>query len=213
MSFTAVVHNSYLSFNGKNYFRAGSESVHIGAYGEKRTPILAPNYLEVQLDIAADKLLVNAVTTVAIDFNQSTEADLKLHLKSADTNATGTLAYNDLKSGKLKLLKLEMLLGELLVVNSLPTALAKLRSYGGDARVCNEMFVVLHAELADQYVLSGGASFRKDDVSLKMSAKNTRNTDVTLSSGTCFAYLLAEPHWGPGKDRIEKFTDDQHGFV
>jgi len=218
MAFAAVVHNSYLVFNGVHYFRGHAESVVIGSYGEKRTPLSQQNYLEVQSDLPAERLKVNAVTIVDIDFSRSREADIKLGLKSADTGVSGSAALGDLKTGKLKLVKLEMRLGDLkTVVNGLPAVLGNLKSFRADARVAHQIFVVLEATLAQTFAASGDISFTRTGSSLKMSAAASASASgsstVTLSSGTTFAYLLANPDWDRGRDRIEKFTDDQHGVA
>ena len=42
----AIVRENSLQFNGKNYFRVGSETEVIGSVGEKRSPITKGNYLE-----------------------------------------------------------------------------------------------------------------------------------------------------------------------
>ena len=217
MSFIAVVHDSYMVVNGIHYFRGGAESVFIGSYGEKRTPLTQQNYLEVQLDIPADKLKVNTVTIVDIDFSRSREADIKLNLKTADTSVSGTAAFNDLKTGKLKLVKLEMRPGDLTTaVNGLPAVLNNLRGYGLDARVAHQIFVVLEATLAQTFAASASVSLSRSGTSqLKITASGgtSGTSSVTLSAGTTFAYLLAKPDWDRGKKRIEKFTDDQHGLT
>jgi len=218
MAFSAVVHNSHLVFNGVRYFRGHAESVVIGSYGEKRTPLTQQNYLEVQSDLPADRLKVNTVTIADIDFSRSRDADLKIGLKAADTGASGSVALSDLKTGKLKLVKLEMRLLDLkTVVNGLSAVLGNLRSYGNDARVAHQIFVVLEATLAQTFAASGDISFTRTGSALKMSADASASasgsTTITLSSGTTFAYLLANPDWDRGKNRIEKFTDDQHGIT
>src|SRR5258706_5650089 len=59
-SFTeyAIVKDNHLHFNGKDYFRGGSEDVYLGAYGEKKQPITKTNYLEVQDDVPSPKIKV-----------------------------------------------------------------------------------------------------------------------------------------------------------
>jgi hypothetical protein len=64
----AVVKDNHLSFNGKNYFRGGSEDVELGSYGEKKSPITQTNYLEVQGKIPTAKLKVKEAVEVTIDF-------------------------------------------------------------------------------------------------------------------------------------------------
>jgi hypothetical protein len=211
MALAAVVHDSYLVCNGIHYFRGRAETVHIGAYGEKKTPILSADYLAVQHDLPVEEMRVHSATIVDLDFTKSLEADVTTNLKVADTGAIGAAAYRDLKAGKLKLVRLEMQLGALLAVNGLPTVLAKLKSYGDDARVCHEVFVVVSAALAQTITAGGELEFERAGTTFTMSVRNTRNSTVTFSAGTTFGYRLAGPGWERGKERIEKFIDDLHG--
>jgi hypothetical protein len=218
MAFVAVIHNNHLTFNGKHYFRGSAESIAIGTYGEKKTPAFGANYLEAQADLPAERLVVNVVTTVDIDFTKSKAADIKVGLKVAGTGGSGDAAFTDLKSGKLKLVKFEMRLGELATaVNNSPAVRNNLRDYGADARVANEIFVILEASLAQTFTTAGSISFTRTTAGLKASVtaggSSSGTTTVTLSAGTTYAYLLAKPDWNSGKSRIEKFTDDQWGLT
>lgn len=215
MAFTAVVHNSHLTFNGKHYFRGSAESVYIGSYGEKRTPWLGQNYLEVQADIPAARLVVRSVTTATIDFTRSKAADVKLSLDVAGSySGSVDTAYTDLKTGKLVLVKFEMRLGDVTTaVNNSPKVLENLRKYGSDARVANEIFVVMEATMAHEYTTSTNVTFSRDTGVLKASAdgnfSSSGSTTLTLSAGTTYAYLLCKADWNVGKTRVEKFIDDQ----
>jgi hypothetical protein len=211
----AVVKDSHLTFNGIQYFRASSESLTIGTYGEKRTPITKPNYLEAQADLPAPKLVVTSATIVGIDFTNSTSVDVKLHLKPASSGYSGSadVAYNELKSGALKLVKFEMRLDAVKqAFNGAPTALNNLRSYGNDARAVHQIFVVLKATEATTVTTASSFTFSKDNNTLKVTVGTSNATVVTFSAGTTYAYLLANPDWDRGKDVIEKFTDDQWSF-
>lgn len=211
----AVVKDSRLTYNGISYFRASSESLTIGAYGEKRTPITKPNYLEVQSDLPASKLVISTATTVSIDFTNSTSVDVKLHLKPAGSgySGSGDVAYNDLKSGKLKLVKLEMRLDAMKTAfNTSPAALANLKSYGSDARAVQQIFIVLSATEATTVTTATSWTLTKVDNTLKLTTGSSNSTVVTFSSGTTYAYLLCKADWNSGKSAIDKFTDDQWSF-
>src|SRR5688500_6687490 len=67
----AVVKDNYIRYNGIRYFKAGSESVTLGSYGEKKDPVTKANYLEVQSHIPYDKLKVKTAVIVDIDFKQT----------------------------------------------------------------------------------------------------------------------------------------------
>ncbi len=217
MSFVAVVHNNHLTFNGIQYFRASAESLTIGTYGEKRTPLTGQNYLEAQADIPAPKLVVRTATIVDIDFTKSRSADIKLGLKVAGNQVDADTAFSNLKAGKLKLVKLEMRLGDVKdAVNASPQVLGDLRSYGHDARVCQQIFVIMEATLAQTFSNATNIGFSRDSGTLRLTANagtsGSGGTAVSLSAGTTYAYLLCKADWERGKDRVEKFVDDQWSF-
>jgi hypothetical protein len=218
MSYTVVVQNNHLTFNGIKYFRGGSESVVIGAYGEKKTPVFGQNYLQVQSDIPAGKLVVNSVTTVDIDFTKSSAGDIKVGLNVAGGySGTADAAFSDLKTGKLKLVKFEMRLGDVTtVVNASPEVLKNLKAYGNDARIAHQIFVVMEATMAKTFSTSGRLTFAKTGGKFQISANaggsTSGTTTVTLSPGTTYAYLLCKADWNTGKTKAEKFVDDQWGM-
>jgi hypothetical protein len=97
--------------------------------------------------------------------------------------------------------------------NSAPKARNNLASYGGDARAVSQIFIALQASEATR-VASGtrfGLSIKAGVLNLNVTggSNSAQGTDISLSPGTCYAYLLAKPHWNKGKTQIEKFTDDQ----
>ena len=218
IAYTVVVHNNHLTFNGIQYFRGGAESVFIGSFGEKKTPLFGQNYLQVQSDIPASKLVVNSVTTVDVDFTKSSAGDIKVGLNVAG-GYSGTVdgAFNDLKSGKLKLVKFEMRLADVQsAVNALPDVRSKLAGYGNDARVAHQMFVVMQATMAQTFSNSGHFTFNKTGGKLEVSASggasSSGTTNLTLSPGTTYAYLLCKATWNKARTEATKFDDDQWGM-
>ena len=63
----AVVEANHLKYNGKNYFRVGSEDTYFAAYGEKKSPVFQGNYLEVQDGLPAPKLKIREAVEVKMD--------------------------------------------------------------------------------------------------------------------------------------------------
>lgn len=206
----ATIHDNHLNFAGVNYFRGNAPSVTIGDYGKKKVPVFSQNYLEPQDNIPVPKLKIREVTEVGIDFNKSSEADIKLNLKVAGMfNGSADAAYTGLKSGTLKLIKLDMALGDVAdAVNSSPAVLNDLASYGGDARVAHQSFLIVSSKEADSFQAGGTVSISKLGASLVVTAGTSGDTQVELSSGTTYAYLLCKPDWNKGKSRVEIFTGD-----
>jgi hypothetical protein len=212
----AVIKDNHLKFGGKSYFRAGAESVELGSYGEKKTPIAKANYLEVQGHVSRDKLKVRTATIVDIDFKQSTEKDFKANVLAGAVGGSVDTAYKRLDKGELKLVKFEVELVDMKkALNDSPVVRDNLDKYGGDARVCHQIFVVLEASIATKVSsstsLSAAATNGALTVTAKATVKNEKDTTVTLSKGTTFAYLLAKMDWDKkdGNKVVEKLTDDQ----
>jgi hypothetical protein len=214
----AVVKDNHLSFNGKDYFRGGSEDVYIGAYGEKKKPIFKTNYLEVQDGIPAAKLKVKEAIEVKIDFSKTSEKDFLANINVAVVfKGSPKTAYQDMKSGKLKLVKLVIDNEDIKdAVNHSPKALDNLRAYGNDARIANQVFVVLDASLTKTFTSANSFSITVNQGMVKVSAEGGNGasgaTTVTVSEGSCFAYGLVELDWDKNKKQLEKVTDDQWSF-
>jgi hypothetical protein len=206
----ATIHNNGLTFAGVGYFRGNAPSIRLADYGQKRSPAFSANYLEPQDGIPAAKLKINQVTEVGIDFEKSSEADIKLNLNVAGLYKGGAdAAYGALKSGTLKLIKLDMDLGDVKdAVNNSPAVLNNLASYGGDARVAHQVFLVLSSTEADSFKVGGTVSVSKLGTSLVLTAGTNGSTKVELSSGTTYAYLLCKPDWNTGKTKVDIFTGD-----
>src|SRR5215813_1804283 len=70
------VKDNHFHFNGKNYFRVGSESVEIMSYGEKKSPLTKGNYLDVYSRIPIGKSKIKRVVVINDTFSQTTEKEL-----------------------------------------------------------------------------------------------------------------------------------------
>lgn len=220
---SAVVKNNHLKFNGKNYFRVGSEDVSLGACGEKKSPLTQGNYLEVQDRIPTLKLQVRDAVEIDIDMTASTKNDI---LANIDVNgvfqgSAGT-AYSDLKTGKLKLVKLSIDNEELKqAANDSPKILDELIRYGNDARISNQVFVVLENSLAETVTHATGFTVTAESGNLKLTVSggngSTTTTSFVVSPNMTFAYGLVKLDWDAHQDKnkskIVRLTDDQWGPV
>ena len=226
---SVAVKSNHLTYGGKQYFRGGAEDVLLGAYGEKKTPITKQNYLEVQGTIPASKLKVRTATECTIDFANSDTFSVS-HSGVAEgvidgvpvkASVSGTARVDFGSQGHLRLVKLIVENEDMeQAIEDLPSTLDKLRSYGNDARICHEVFVVMEASLANSLTasgsltLSGSAGIEGFKISgtQTVSGGKTRTTTVTMSKRTTFAYLLLKIDWnhsGFKKTDIKKLTDDQ----
>lgn len=206
----ATVHDNYLQIAGIKYFRGNAPSVSIGSYGEKKIPAFSANYLEVQDNILASKLVVKAVTEVVIDTDKSTKASIEHNIKPVGLFSGA--AYDAVKLKKLRLIKLDMGLKDVEnAVNSSSNVLKDLASYGRDARVAHQIFVVMAAKEASAFMAGGAVTFSRQGGSLQAKVSTGVTTTITLSPGTTYAYLLCKLDWNKGKTKVEKVTDDQWG--
>lgn len=218
---SAVVKNNHLKFNGKDYFRVGSEDVSLGAYGRKRSPVTQGNYLEVYDQIPTPKLNVKTAVEVDIDMTASSEKDIlaNIDVNSVFQGSVGT-AYSDLKTGKLKLVKLHIDNEDVKrAANDSPKAIDNLISYGNDARISNDVFVVLENKVAETVTHASGFTVSVDAGKLKLSVSggngSSSTTTVTVSPSMTFAYGLVKLDWDAHQDKnktkIVSVTDDQWG--
>jgi hypothetical protein len=221
MSGLAVVKDSHLTYNGKKYFRGGSEDIELGSYGEKKSPITQTNYLEVQGRIPAEKLKVREAVEISIDTSQTSQKEITTNINAAAVfkGSAGT-AYQDFKSGKLKLIKLIIENGDIMsAANQSPKAIDNLSTYGNDARIAHQVFVVVDDETARSF--SKGSSFEVSvnvgvvKVSVGANGGSSGSTSVSVSRGSIFAYGMVKLDWDAhsarNKTKITKVTDDQWG--
>ena len=140
--------------------------------------------------------------TVEIDFEKSGKVNLGGTVPALGATGVGdvdaSVANERLSKGELKLMKLSVLSNELRkAINEDEEAIELLAKWGKDSRVVDQVFIVVEASLAKQSSTSVGAKFSlgkgglKADVNVGVDGSN--KTSVTLSAGSCFAYLLAKP--------------------
>lgn len=218
---SAVIKENHLKFNGKDYFRVGSEEVALGSFGLKKAPLTQGNYLEVQDHLPTPKLKVRNVVEVDIDFSQTTERDILANINVAGVfgGSAGT-AYSDLRSGKLKLSKVWIENEDLKqAANDSPKAIANLIDYGNDARIASQIFVVLEDSVAEKVTQGSAFSLSLDAGQVKLTVTggsgSSSTTTITLSESMTFAYGLVKLDWDAqlkkNKTKITSLTDDQWG--
>jgi hypothetical protein len=216
------VHENHLTFGGVAYFRGHAEEVEIGSIGEKRTPLTKQNYLEVKDHIPVPKIGVAKATAVEIDFTKTTKTAfntvVSAIIKGVPVKLNGDATFDKLRSGELKLVKFSVETSDMVkAANDAPRALDELIGWGNDARIAHEVFVVMDASLSNVFDndirvdLSAGVKGMKAKVGVGTSGAGS--TEVELSQGTCFAYLLARIDWDAkqkkNQTRIVDLDDDQ----
>ncbi len=217
-----VVKDTHLTFGGVAYFRGHAEEVQIGSVGELRKPGSKINYLEVKDRLIVPGEVIAEVTEADIDFENSSKTafgvKVKALIKGIPADLTGDATFEKLKSGTLKLMKFSVLNNELRkILNNSPDILKDLNYWGKDARLAHQVFVIIQAELADQFLKSwsGKVSLgvKGMEAEVGVEGSSTGKTKVVISKDTCFAYLLLKINWDKKSTdlRIADMDDDQWG--
>ncbi len=221
-----VVTESHLTFGGVAYFRAHAEEVEIGSIGEKRTPLVKQNYLEVKDRVQFLEKNIVTATVADIDFTKTSKKAFKAKAKAIvegiPMEVEGNAVFNNLRSGELKLVKFSISNNNMKrAINNSPPQLQDLIHWGNDARVVLQIFIVIEAALANTFSrnidVGLSAGFDGLEAELGIDISTAGSTKVNLSKGTCFAYLLAKIEWDAKKKKnrtkILDLDDDQWGLA
>lgn len=219
-----VVAENHLTYGGIKYFRRNAKEAEICSMGEKRTPVFGQNYLEVKDQIPVEKIKVFKSTIVKIDFNKTSKNVFNRNgsviIKGIPIKESGNVVFEKLKSGLLKLVKFSISNNDMKeAANNSPKKLQDLIKWGNDARIVNQVFIVMGAKLVNRFDnnITGNISAAVKGVELSVggSSSTSGTTTVSISKASCFAYLLQKPVWDTkqkkNKTKIIDFNDDQWG--
>lgn len=206
-----VIKDNHIKFMGTNYFVANAQTVTIGAYGEKATPIFGQNKLEVAATIPAPKLdgKVRIAGPFEIDVERSSKSDFTkavgASFKVIGFNGSQSVVYEELTRKRLKLVQLFVLENHMKdAVNASPKVLSNLDRFGKDARIAHQVFVVMEASFATSFT-----SGTKTDITANAAGIVTVSVSggttvegkdrLVLNPGTVLAYSLLKLDWSKGK--------------
>ena len=214
----------YFKFGGDKYFRQNAHNVDIGSYGEKKDPVGANAYLDVQAKVKADYLAsrVRYNTTADIDWGQTTkgevEAEGALKFFGIGGEAAVNASYEKIKSAKLKVMNFAISEGPLKTMLNQEANAARnfLAEEGNDGRIVSEVWILAEGELVEHFKTSGSISVAVDAVtkSLDVTAKGGKEGTATIriDPGTTFAYKMHKvKDWNKGKTQIEDLEADWKG--
>jgi hypothetical protein len=215
----------YLEYDNMKYFRENSTVVEICSYGEKKDPVGARAYLDVRGKIKRDTLAgkVGFVTSVAVDWQETSSGDIGLNLSLPVFGLTGAGAanysYEKAKSAKLKLMYFEVSEVALLKMlnNEADGARKFLAEEGNDGRVCSGIWLWAEAELVEEFTSAGSvtASVSGGSSSLSITATGGKHgtTTITPLPGSTAAYKLHKvKSWTDRhKTKIEEIESDFKG--
>jgi len=215
----------YLEYDNMKYFRENATVVEICSFGDKKDPVGARAYLDVNAKIksetVADKL--QFVTSVAVDWQETGSGDIGLNVSlpvfGLNGSAAANTGYEKAKSGKVKLMYFQV--GEAALLQMLNTEATGARKFladeGNDGRICSGIWLWAEAELVEEFTSASSvtASVSGGSTTLSISAKGGKHgvTTITPMAGSTAAYKLHKvKNWNRDKTRIEEIESDFKGM-
>lgn len=216
----AVIKNNYIKYNGKRYFKAGSDGVTITKFGSKKEPLTQANYLLPYDDIPTPKLSsrINTVSIVEVDTASTKKSNFLANISSfmGIFGVSGDVAWQKIKSGEYVFVLLTVDMVDLRkAYNQAPKALNEFADVPGKERAVCEVLIALEANEAEAVVNSSSFGLEMTNGKINVTASGGTSgksvTTTSISPGTVYGYMLAKPKWKSKKSSIDHFTDDQHG--
>lgn len=211
----AIVKTNEIKFNGREFWRGGSESVELGDVGEIRTPLGKPSWFESKDRIQGKKLKVKNLGNITIDSKRTSKLEFLGNIKVAKVfpMCEGSQAYESVVERKLELLYLELETDDVLeAINSSPALRDKLKGWGNDARICTGVFIVVNAETRKRFEVTtkNEAEFTIYGLTFnpQVNASAGGDTTIKIEKGRCFGYAISKPIW-VGK-RLDDTRFDNH---
>jgi hypothetical protein len=211
----AAVFDNRIVFNNRAYYRTGSESVTVGAVGEKRTPITKPNWLEVKDRILASKLKVRTVGPIGIDTQRTDKREFAASVSPAMLPAGVKVehAYEALRTAQLSLLYVEVDTDAMLrAINQSEHLREKMKDWGDDMRVCVGGFVIVDAKTTKTF--SSSTSVQADitaqgiTVTPELTVGSSGGSAVTWPRGMLLGYMLSKLEWNEGNPKKSTRVSD-----
>jgi hypothetical protein len=215
-------------YGGMKYFRGNADHVRIGTYVQKKDPLGAKAYVDVENHIKLSYLKnIGRTGPIEVDWERQSKADVETNgdLKYFAVAAKGAVSasYEKAKSAKLKLMIFYIEEGTLKQILNGPADGARsfLAKEGGDGRIVSQVLVAMEASLAETFSTAGSLSSEAEGDVLVVTAKggvtasggvHGSNT-ITLAPNTTFAYkLMKVKDWDHGKNKILDLEADYKGM-
>ena len=213
-----IVKENHLTYGGVAYFRAHAEEIELGSTGEKRKPLFKQNYLEVKDRVLIEGEGLIKATEVEIDFSKTSKTNLALEgaaiVEGIPVNLDTSVGIDKLFSGNLKLIKFSVDNNDIKdAINASPSHLESLAYWGARARVVQQIFTVVDAELAKIFTKNVGVGISAGIDGLKaelgVGVTTSGYTKVKFARGCSFAYIMAKIRWNDDRTRVMDLDDDQ----
>ena len=202
-----AIKSNHLTFNGTKYFTGNAQYVTLSSYGEKATPLIGVNKLEVKdhLPVSTFNGKVIVVPPIELDTANSTKADFTAAFSAAFkaigfTGSAGVI-YDKLATNHLKLVQLWVQENDMkAAINNARVHRNNIAGDGNDARIVNVIFVVMEASFATSFTAGADFDVTADaagiiSINATGGAVVAGKSKVTLSAGTVYAYQMLKLDW------------------
>jgi hypothetical protein len=217
-----ITENAF-EYGTQKYFRGNAHLVELGTFGEKKDPIGAKAYVDPYDRVKADYLTDRVIKgkPVAVDWTQTSKAAVEVNgpvsVFGMQAEAAVAFTYEKIKSANLKLFNLSVDEHPLITMLNKDANAARnfLAEEGNDGRIISEVWVVMEAQLSEQFDTSGSVKVAAKGVDISVTASGGKygSQTITLSKGSIFAYKLHKvKDWNKGKTQIENMEADYKGM-
>lgn len=197
-----------LKVNNTTYYR--SNGVNLGDVGDKKNSIFSVNRVDAQSNIPAPKMKVKYGEAISMTSKFASELSANFSYNGESAGAF----KKKLTSGDLKLVRYFMENRDIENgIETSPKLVESIRSFGRDARVVSDVWVVVDAKIYEQ--TKGGAKL-KCKRSGGATARLDSDSTIVLSPGTVLAYMLQKIDWKEKQkknwSKIDKLIEDPKGL-
>lgn len=210
----AKLNDRVFIFKGTRYFSAGAENIQLGTYGRKTGSPLTASRLDADWRFQLENALIERVEPISIDLETKNALKVKIEVGLKVTDGSGEITAEKIANSSLVVIKFHILSGPLSeAFNRNKAELQKLNNIKRNARIANQIFVVVSAETASKMTAAINLQAKTvgDNVEIVGSLANESETKITIAAGTTLAYGLVQPLWMKNKLQIESLRTDQHG--
>ena len=216
-----AVKSNHMTYNGMRYFTANAQTVSIGAYGEKATPIFGQNKLEVKGHFPAPGLKgrIRTAPPIELDTSNSTKADFTSAFSAVfhaiGFNASVGVIYDNLVNSHLKLVELWVEENGMKDwINGAAKHRTNLANDGSDGRVAHRIFVVMEASYAESFTAGTNFEVTADaagifSINATGSLVVSGKSKLTLGPGTVWSYLLLKMDWNSDRTWVNDTDVDE----
>lgn len=195
MSIEVKFKGNHIQVANINYFTTNAPGIELGCWGEKKSPLTAPNYLLVEGRVPAAKLKVRKSLDMHIDSATLTEAGIGAGITVAGIGKlSASAAASKFKSNEMRLMLLEVLPADLAAAaNDSPAVIDGFQRVGDDGRLVHKVLVALDAKSAEVFNKAGSVSASVDAGVFKVTAGGNPGSSgsTTVSFENCtVGYLL-----------------------